>query len=83
MTKAERNDAIVKMYRGGYTQEAIGIDRTFVSKVAGAKERTERIVNNSHSKIRVVGAKERTKRIMRNAYSEIRNGLLRRNLTSD
>ena len=56
MTKAERNDAIVKMYRDGYTQEAIGemfgIDRTLVSKVAGAKERTERIVNNSHSEIR-------------------------------
>ena len=29
-----------------------GIDRTLVSKVAGAKNRTERIVNNSHSEIR-------------------------------
>ena len=32
--------------------EMFGIDRTLVSKVAGAKDRTERIVNNSHSEIR-------------------------------
>ena len=51
MTKAERNDAIVTLYRGGYTQEAIGemfgVDRGQISKIVGAKERTERIVRNA------------------------------------
>ncbi|MCZ6680298.1 MAG: ParB N-terminal domain-containing protein [Candidatus Poribacteria bacterium] len=47
LTKAERNDAIVKLYREGYTQEAVGemfgIDQGNISRVVGALERTERI----------------------------------------
>ena len=53
MTKAERNDAIVKMYRDGYTQEAIGemfgIDKGQISRVIGAKERSAKVVSHNNA----------------------------------
>ena len=53
MTKAERNDAIVKMYRGGYTQEAIGemfgIVQAQIGYIVGAEERVERLSLSDNS----------------------------------
>lgn len=47
MTKDERNDAIVKLYRDDYTQEAIGemfgLHKGDVGRIAGAKERTRKV----------------------------------------
>ena len=67
MTKAERNDAIVKMYRDGYTQEAIGemfgIDKGQISRVIGAKERSAKVVSHNNAI-----KSELTARIMHDAY---------------
>ena len=53
LTKAERNDAIVKLYRDGYTQEAIGemfgIDKGQISRVIGAKERSAKVVSHNNA----------------------------------
>ena len=53
MTKAERNDAIVKLYREGYTQEAIGemfgIVQAQVGYIVGAEERVERLSLSDNS----------------------------------
>ena len=45
--KAERNNAIVQLYRNGYTQEAIGamfgLDQGVITRIVGANDRTKRI----------------------------------------
>lgn len=47
LTKDERNEAIVKLYKDGWKQGALaqmwGIDHGQISRIVGAKERTEKI----------------------------------------
>ena len=51
--KAERNNAIVQLYRNGYTQEAIGamfgVEQGQISRVIGAKERSAKVVSHNNA----------------------------------
>ena len=53
--RRKRNDAIVKLYRDGYTQEAIGqmfgIKHSQISNITGAKERSERVLPGNKAEI--------------------------------
>ena len=53
MTKAERNNAIVTLYRDGYTQEAIGemfgVKHSQIGFIVGAKERTAKLLPGNNS----------------------------------
>ena len=67
MTKAERNDAITKLYREGWTQKGIAekfrIDKGQISRVIGAKERSAKVVSHNNAI-----KSELTARIMHDAY---------------
>ena len=47
LTKAERNNAIVQLYRDGYTQDAIGemfeVTQGVITRIVGSNDRTKRI----------------------------------------
>ena len=53
LTKAERNDAITKLYREGWTQKGIAekfrIDKGQISRVIGAKERSAKVVSHNNA----------------------------------